>query len=106
MGDLAARVYPRLILRAQTPGCSQARAFMSKPPTIRLDHKHCRAICDEIGYRLSVLLRPETALPERLQLLLDRLVVQELLHVDSPSISPGLSSNRLLEPAQTPADVE
>jgi hypothetical protein len=77
---------------------------MSKPPTIRLDHKHCRAICDEIGYRLSVLLRPETALPERLQLLLDRLVVQELLH--TPSISPGLSANRLLEPAQTPADVE
>jgi hypothetical protein len=79
---------------------------MSKPPIIRLDHKHRREICDEIGYRLSLLLRPETALPERLQLLLDRLIAQELRHVDSPSISPRLSSDLLLELVQMPADVE
>ena len=44
----------------------------------QIDSVHCRAICDEIGERLRMMLRPETAaLPVRLQILLDRLADQE-----------------------------
>ena len=39
----------------------------------QIDSVHCRAICDEIGDRLRMMLRPEkAALPVRLQILLDR----------------------------------
>ena len=75
---------------------------MSKLPSICLDHKHCREICDEIGYRLSVLLRPETALPERLKLLLDRLIAKDLQQIDSPPISPSVEATGSFAVVQTP----
>ena len=56
---------------------------------LRLDHTHCRAICDEIGARLRVMLdREATAMPPRLQVLMLRLAAQELSA--SPSIAPSI----------------
>ncbi|MEA2883391.1 MAG: hypothetical protein QOH32_2647 [Bradyrhizobium sp.] len=63
---------------------------MSKLKTLPLQpgSEHCRAICEEVGERLRILLDRETsALPPRLQLLLDRLA--ELDH-DAPSIVPAM----------------
>ena len=58
--------------------------------TVQLDSSHCRAICDEIGERLRMILGREAApLPPRLQLLMERLVEQDL--VQSPSIAPSLT---------------
>jgi len=49
----------------------------------------CRAICDEIGERLrAILYREATALPPRLQVLMLRLVAQDL--AGSLSIPPSL----------------
>ena len=57
--------------------------------TVQLDSSHCRAICDEIGERLRMILDHEAApLPLRLQLLMDRLVEQDL--VQAPSIAPDM----------------
>jgi hypothetical protein len=54
---------------------------------IRIDHIHCRAICDEIGERLRETLRREALeLPPRLQLLVDRLA--EFDGRFTPSIVP------------------
>ncbi len=54
---------------------------------LALDHAHCRAICDEIGERLSEVLKPEALeIPQRLRALLDRLAQQE----QAPSIVPSL----------------
>ena len=56
---------------------------------IEIDSSHCRAICDEIGERLRRILdREATALPPRLQLLLERLAEQDL--VEAPSIAPSI----------------
>jgi hypothetical protein len=63
--------------------------------------KHCRAICDEIGERLALVLRPATSdLPPRIAELLDRLALQD--H-DAPSIAPSIEDMVTLEetsPAQ------
>lgn len=54
---------------------------------IRLDHIHCRAICDEIGDRLREMMGRELAgMPSYLQRLVDRL--GELDDVPSPGIVP------------------
>ena len=56
---------------------------------LQLDSSHCRAICDEIGERLRMILDHEAApLPPRLQLLMDRLIEQDL--VEAPSIAPAI----------------
>jgi hypothetical protein len=56
---------------------------------LQIDGSHCRAICDEIGERLRMTLRPETtALPLRLQILIDRLAEQD--RELAPSIVPDL----------------
>ena len=56
---------------------------------LQLDSSHCRAICDEIGERLRMILGREAApLPPRLQLLMDRLIEQDL--VQFPSIAPDM----------------
>jgi len=55
----------------------------------KLDSSHCRAICDEIGERLRMVLDREAApLPPRLQMLMQRLVEQDL--IQSPSIAPAI----------------
>jgi hypothetical protein len=56
---------------------------------ILIDSMHCRAICDEIGDRLRLILdRDVTGLPVRLQLLLAQLAAQDLVTV--PSTMPGI----------------
>jgi hypothetical protein len=56
---------------------------------LRIDSLHCRAICDEIGERLRIVLdREATALPQRLQLLMEKLAEQDLLM--APSIAPSI----------------
>lgn len=62
---------------------------MSRSNHSQIDSLHARAICDEIGERLGLMLRPETApLPVRLQVLLDRLADQD--RELAPSIVPDL----------------
>jgi hypothetical protein len=66
---------------------------------LRIDSAHCRAICDEIGERLRMILRPATAaLPIRLQVLLDRLADQD--RELAPSIVPDLD-DMIWQPALT-----
>jgi hypothetical protein len=56
---------------------------------LHLASSHCRAICDEIGERLRMILdREATPLPARLQALMARLVEQDL--VQAPSIAPAV----------------
>jgi hypothetical protein len=56
---------------------------------LRIDHVHCRAICDEIGDRLRHSLTREVAdLPPRLKLLVDRFA--QLENEVAPSIVPTL----------------
>ena len=56
---------------------------------LRIDSGHCRAICDEIGDRLRILLDQEPGeIPQRLRLLIDRLA--ELDGVPAPSIVPAM----------------
>jgi hypothetical protein len=63
--------------------------------TLKLDHTHCRAICDEIGELLRQVLKPGTsAIPPQLAALLGRF---KQLEVDSkpylesaPSIVPSI----------------
>ena len=58
-------------------------------PRNEIDSSHCRAICEEIGARLRIVLdREATALPPRLRLLMERLAVQDLL--SAPSIVPSI----------------
>jgi len=65
---------------------------------LQIDSTHCRAICDEIGERLRILLdRDTTALPPRLQVLMLRLAAQEL--AASPSIAPSIDDMTRDEPA-------
>lgn len=67
---------------------------------IGIDSAHCRAICDEIGDRLRMILdREATALPPRLQLLMQRLAEQDL--VMAPSIVPDIDETVWqVEPAE------
>jgi hypothetical protein len=61
---------------------------MSRAP-ITIDHIHCSAICEEIGYRLRIVLsREHSELPIRLQSLLDRF--QQLERHEAPSIVPSI----------------
>lgn len=56
---------------------------------LQIDSEHCRAICDEIGERLRIMLdREATPLPPRLQVLMLKLAAQEL--GGSPSIAPSI----------------
>lgn len=54
----------------------------------RLDSSHCRAICDEIGERLRIVLDREAApLPPRLQSLMLRLAAQDM--AQAMSVAPA-----------------
>jgi hypothetical protein len=62
---------------------------------LQLDALHCRAICEEIGERLRVMLdREVTAMPPRLQSLLLRLAAQEL------AASPSFDGTMRTDPAK------
>lgn len=64
--------------------------------SIQIDSIHCRAITEEIGYRLGLALRKENPkLPPRLEMLLDRLRLQDL--EPAPSIAPSLDDMVPLE---------
>ena len=53
---------------------------------LQIDSGHCRAICDEIGDRLRILLDKEPGeIPQHLRLLLDRLA-----ELDSPQPAPSI----------------
>ena len=53
---------------------------------LRIDSGHCRAICDEIGDRLRILLDKEAGeIPQRLHLLIDRLA-----ELDGPRQAPSI----------------
>jgi hypothetical protein len=65
---------------------------------LQLDSSHCRAICDEIGERLRIILDREAApLPPRLQMLMQRLIEQDL--VQAPSIAPAID-DMVWQPAE------
>ena len=56
---------------------------------LQIDSGHCRAICDEIGDRLRILLNKDAGeIPRRLRVLIDRLA--ELDGVPAPSIVPAM----------------
>jgi hypothetical protein len=56
---------------------------------VQLDSGHCRAICDEIGDRLRILLDKEAgAIPQQLRVLIDRFA--ELDGEQTPSIVPAM----------------
>jgi hypothetical protein len=56
---------------------------------LQADSGHCRAICDEIGDRLRIVLDREAGeIPQRLRLLMDRLA--ELDGEQGPSIVPAM----------------
>jgi hypothetical protein len=56
---------------------------------LQIDSGHCRAICDEIGDRLRILLDNEPAeIPQRLRSLIDRLA--ELDGHRAPAIVPAM----------------
>ena len=60
---------------------------------VQIDSSHCRAICDEVGERLRIMLdREANALPPRLQVLLLRLAAQDLAKSSSiaQSIAPSI----------------
>jgi hypothetical protein len=60
-----------------------------KPLPLQIDSGHCRAICDEIGDRLRILLDKEPGeIPQRLRLLIHRLA--ELDGVQAPTIVPAM----------------
>ena len=60
------------------------RAMPSDQTNLHLDHTHCRAICDEVGYRLREIMGRELAdMSPYLRGLVDQL--GKLDHVPSPS---------------------
>jgi hypothetical protein len=60
-----------------------------KALAVQIDSGHCRAICDEIGDRLRIVLDKETGeVPRQLRLLIDRLA--ELDIEQAPSIVPAM----------------
>jgi hypothetical protein len=84
-----------LHFRIERSDTSMQRVF---GPNIQIDSVHCRAICEEIGYRLNQFLDVEAlALPPQLNWLLDQLRRQE--EEDSPSIAPSLEEMEMLENA-------
>ena len=53
---------------------------------LQIDSGHCRAICDEIGDRLRIVLDQEPGeIPQRLRSLIDRLA-----ELDSPRQAPSI----------------
>jgi hypothetical protein len=61
-----------------------------KALSVQIDSGHCRAICDEIGDRLRIVLDKETGeIPRQLRLLIDRLA--ELDVEQAPSIVPAMN---------------
>jgi hypothetical protein len=63
-----------------------------------LDSTHCRAICEEVGERLRILLdREASEIPPRLQRLIDRLAESD--RVQAPSIVPALEDMPAWSPA-------
>jgi hypothetical protein len=67
-------------------------------PEIQIDSVHCRAICEEIGYRLNQFLNmKDSELPPQLNLLLDQLHQRD--QEGSPSFAPSLEEMELLENA-------
>ena len=57
---------------------------------LQIDSGHCRAICDEIGDRLRILLDKEAGeIPQPLRVLIDRLA--ELDGDQAPSIVPAMA---------------
>ena len=54
---------------------------------VDIDHRHSRAICDEIGERLQSYLRIEPELPVSLRMQVEQL---HRLEVQSPSIVPDV----------------
>jgi hypothetical protein len=62
---------------------------MATQNELKIDSSHCRAICDEIGDRLRVMLDREIpVMPLRLRLLMDRLAEQD--SELAPSIAPSM----------------
>ena len=62
--------------------------------SLQLDHAHCRAICDEIGERLGLILRPQvSAIPQHLLALIEKLKqsnVDNCIQLEhAPSIAPS-----------------
>jgi hypothetical protein len=56
---------------------------------LQIDSGHCRAICEEIGDRLRILLDKDAGeVPQRLRILIDRFA--ELDGVPAPSIVPAM----------------
>jgi hypothetical protein len=56
---------------------------------LQIDSGHCRAICDEIGDRLRILLNKEAGeIPQQLRLLIDRLA--EFDGRQAPLIVPAM----------------
>jgi len=71
---------------------------------LRLDHNHCRAICDEIGERLrEAMALKSVKTPPQLQRLIDRL--DELDNVRALGVAPSIEDAQesmflaVLEPA-------
>jgi hypothetical protein len=67
---------------------------------ISIDHKHSRAISQEIGERLQACLRVEPELPAIMRMQIDRL---RELEGQSPSIVPGLEHGVENEPRKNDA---
>ena len=75
---------------------------MNIPNNPEIDSEHCRAICDEIGARLRVMLsRDLTALPVQLRVLMDRLAEQDDM-IPAPSIAPSIED--MMWPVQASDD--
>ena len=73
---------------------------MGSDSKLRIDSSHCRAICDEIGDRLRIMLdREASALPPALQVLLLRLAAQDLASSLSiaTSIAPSIDGMEAAE---------
>ena len=63
---------------------------MSIPNKLQISSEHCRAICDEIGERLRVILsRDPPDLPVQLRMLMSRLAEQDDI-ILAPSIVPSI----------------
>ena len=79
---------------------------MGSDRKLRIDSSHCRAICDEIGDRLRIMLDREAgALPPALQVLLLRLAAQDLASSLSiaTSIAPSIDGMEAAENRTGPA---
>lgn len=66
---------------------------------LEIDSVHCRAICEEIGYRLGRSLAIDVPLPPRLSFLLEQLRRQDDVSIDAPSIAPSLDDMHAFEDA-------